>query len=475
MGKNRIIQTFIFSLMLAFTSELTLSAQTNVKDIKKEVKKNQEKDKERDIEKEFYEKFKKTKININFKSSDIDDVIKIFADKMNVNIMRRENVKAKITANIKNMHILDVLDVVCKNHGMNYLIEKPIASDPYIQIYTQKDYLKALIYNGTALVIKLKYTKAADVYKKLQDSGAVGKGEDSFWGGIFYADEQNNSIIIVDKNISANKDKLKQVIEAFDQPIPQVLIEAKILSVGLSDSSEYGIDWNLIWKEGTSEEAVVSMPFAGDKDTDFSISKSWKLKDKSGIFSGLVTALSHQGDVKVLSNPRIVVLNNEDAKIIEGKNEPYEMTIIVPSSGESIIQKRTEFIEVGIGITVTPQINQDNVILKIKPSVSSAAERDKKDIAPTVTKSEAETVVSIKNKETLILGGLIQTRQEKVVKKIPLLGSIPLLGYLFSSRSWVTKRSELVIFLTPTIITGGMATAKDIDKLKKVEKEFEDK
>ncbi len=470
MGKNRIIQMFIFILILL--PGLVLYGKTNAKIIKKEIKKDIEK--ERDIEKEFYEKFKKTKININFKGSDIDDVIKIFADKMNVNIMRKENVKAKITASIKNMHVLDALDIVCKNHGMNYLIIELIASGPYIQIYMQKDYLKALIYNGTALVIKLKHTKAADVYKKLQDSGAVGKGEDSYWGGIFYADEQNNSIIIVDKNISANKYKLKQVIEAFDQPIPQVLIEAKILTVGLSDSSKYGIDWSLIWKGGTSEETAVSMPFAGDKESEFSISKVWKSKDKSGIFSGLVTALSSQGDVKILSSPRIVVLNNEEARIIEGKNEPYETTIIVPTSGESIIQKKIEFIEVGIGITVTPQINQDNVILKIKPNVSSAAERENLDIAPTVTKSEAETVVSIKNKETLILGGLIQTRQEKVVKKIPLLGSIPLLGYLFSSRSYVTKRSELVIFLTPTIITGGMNTKNDIDKLKKVEKELED-
>ena len=129
----------------------------------------------------------------------------------------------------------------------------------------------------------------------------------------------------------------------------------------------------------------------------------------------------------------------------------------------------------GIGITVTPQVNEDNVILKIKPKVSSAAERESLYDAPTVSKSEAETTVSIRNKSTLILGGLIQTRKEKVVKKIPLLGSIPVLGWLFSSRSWVTKSSELVIFLTPTILSGDMDFEEDLDKVKKAEKELEGK
>ncbi len=147
----------------------------------------------------------------------------------------------------------------------------------------------------------------------------------------------------------------------------------------------------------------------------------------------------------------------------------------MPSGGESIIQTKTEFIEVGIGITVTPQVNEDNVILKIKPNVSSAAERESLYDPPTVSKSEAETTVSVKNKSTLVLGGLIQTRKEKVVKKIPLLGSIPILGWLFSSRSWVTKRSELVIFLTPTIIQGDMVFEKDLNKAKEVEKELEGK
>jgi len=423
----------------------------------------------------FYEKLKDKKINISFKDTDIDDVIEIFADKMGINIIRNENVKAKITANLKDINVIDALDFICKTHGINYLVEESIMSEPIIRIYTKEDYLEALMYKGKAEVIKLKYSKAGDVYKKLQEAGAIkGKEGGTYGAGIFYADEKSNSIIIVDKETALNHSKLRKVIEAFDQPTPQVLIEAKILTVALSDETRYGINWSLIWQNGATEQPDVVMPFAGNKNEDFSITKIWKLKNNSGSFSGLLTALGEQGDVKVLSSPRIVVLNNEDAKIIEGKNEPYTVTTTTPSPGGPVITSDTKFIEVGVGLTVTPQINKNNIILKIKPNISSAAARESLSDPPTVTKSEAETIVSVNNKDTLVLGGLIQTRKYKIVKKIPLLGSIPLLGYLFSSRTYSTRRSELVIFLTPTIIKETTGTKEDFKKLKKTEDELKD-
>ncbi len=108
------------------------------------------------------------------------------------------------------------------------------------------------------------------------------------------------------------------------------------------------------------------------------------------------------------------------------------------------------------------------------PNISSAGERLTIEMAPPVTTSEATTIVSIKNKSTLVIGGLIQTRQETIIKRVPILGYIPLLSYLFSSRSYVNRRSELVIFLTVTIITDDISIKKDMDKLKKVEKELKD-
>ncbi len=317
MGKNRITRISIFSLFIVFLISLLFAENT---------------------EKDFHDKFKKIKINISFKGTDIDDVIKIFAEKMKVNIIRNENVKAKITANLKSINIIDALDIICRTHKINYLIEKSMVSDPVIRIYTQQDYLEALMYRGTTDVIKLKYSKAVDVYKKLQDSGAIkGKEGSAYGAGILYADEKSNSIIIVDKKSSINRSKLREIIDAFDQPTPQVLIEAKILSISLVDDTKYGIDWDVIWGKGKMN---ASTPFAGSETEEASIKKIWSFKDGGGSLTGLITALETQNDVKVLSSPRIVVLNNEEATIREGKDLAYAVTTRTPSTAGSRPKKQ---------------------------------------------------------------------------------------------------------------------------------------
>ncbi len=108
------------------------------------------------------------------------------------------------------------------------------------------------------------------------------------------------------------------------------------------------------------------------------------------------------------------------------------------------------------------------------PNISSKGEQKNVNIAPSINTSDVTTTVSIENKATLIIGGLIQTEQIIVINRVPILGYIPLLSYLFSSRSYVNRRSELVIFLTVTIITDDISIKKDMDKLKKVEKELKD-
>lgn len=391
------------------------------------------------------------KINIDFNNTGIDDMMKIFSDRMKINIIKNNNVKAQITANLRDIAVLDALEFICRTHGLNYLLETGLSGEKAIRIFNQQDFeTQGLVHKGMAKVIRLKHSKAEDVHKKLMEAiGGKSKQEGVYGTGVIYPDEKNNSIIIIDREERLKTSRIDNIISAFDQPVPQVLIEAKILSVSLNDSTKYGIDWSLILG------GEFKMPFSGDKAVDSSLTYAWNFKTRDGTkgtLTGLVTALAEHGNVKILSNPRITVVNNEPAKIIVGKNEPYTVTTTIPSSGSPVVTADTKFIEVGIGIAVTPQINKDYITLKIKPNVSSAAERSSASIPPTVTKSEAETTVVIKDKSTLIIGGLIETKQIRTIKRVPILGHIPLLGYLFSSRTWETTRSELVIFLTPTII-----------------------
>jgi type II secretory pathway component GspD/PulD (secretin) len=189
------------------------------------------------------------------------------------------------------------------------------------------------------------------------------------------------------------------------------------------------------------------MPFAGDPRTDGSWDRVWKLKDFT--LNGLVTAIGKDTDARVLSNPRLLVINGEEAKIIVGRNEPYSETIKDPLGG-SITS--TKFVETGIGFTVTPQINEKFVTLTIAPVVSSAAPRADLIVPPVISKSEAKTVVTMADRSTVVIGGLIQEKKSVVITKIPILGDIPYLGYLFSSRQNVKLRSEIILILTTTII-----------------------
>jgi type II secretory pathway component GspD/PulD (secretin) len=163
----------------------------------------------------------------------------------------------------------------------------------------------------------------------------------------------------------------------------------------------------------------------------------------------LVDALATEGEVRTLSSPRMVVANNEEAKIIEGKNEPYK-EISKDVQGNSI--ESWKFIEVGIGMTVTPHVFEDSVELTVHPQISQSERTGGYEVAPVVVKSDLQTTVRVKDGATLVLGGLIQEKKNKTTVGIPYLMKIPFLGRLFSKKNNYDERYEIVFFITPTIL-----------------------
>jgi len=375
-------------------------------------------------------------IIVDFTNTDIDDVMKIFSEKMNINIVKNKNVETKINARLKDVPALEALNIICKTHGLSYTIR-----DNLITICNGKDFVsEGLIYEGKTRVYKLTYTKATEIYKKLQSvvGSAIIEGRLNI-----YPDERVNAIIAIIRKDRIEELALAEIINAFDQPTLQVLVEAKIIEVALSEENKYGIKWDSLSK------LKFVMPFSGNEEKDMSLSRTFLLPGKNGSIDGLITAIGSKSDAKVLSNPRLVINNNEEAKIIVGRNEPYTQTIKDPLGGSL---STTEFVETGIGFTVMPQINENYVTLQIAPIVSSAAPRENLFVPPVISKSEAKTVVTTANNSTIMIGGLISEKKSTVITRVPLLGRIPILGYLFSSRNYVTLRSELVLILTVKIV-----------------------
>ncbi len=248
-----------------------------------------------------------------------------------------------------------------------------------------------------------------------------------------------------------------QNLKAFDQRSEEVLIEAKIVQIVLNDEHKMGINW----------EAIVSDYHDLRLNTDLNAlspaDKSGRLSIgtiSSDDYSVLLEALDTVGRTNVLSRARITTLNNEEAEILVGPTEPYGTTTTTTlSAGPATTAKGVNFIEVGVKLYVTPTIHQDHLItMKIKPEVSSVTrniETGNNNTIPVAETSEAETetTVTVKDGITIVIGGLIKDEKIESVKKIPLLGDLPVVGGVFRSEEKSMKKTELVIFLTPTLIS----------------------
>ena len=167
-----------------------------------------------------------------------------------------------------------------------------------------------------------------------------------------------------------------------------------------------------------------------------------------------LTAAASQGKVKVLSDPKVATLNNQPANINVTTNYPYVTTSIASTAGGAVSSQVT-YVSVGIQLTVTPTINADGrITLNINPVVSqpSATAPTATGGAPGLDSRQAQTTVLIRDGETIVIGGLISDHLQDTVSKIPVLGDIPILGFLFRSKHMVRTRTELLIFVTPKIL-----------------------
>ena len=173
----------------------------------------------------------------------------------------------------------------------------------------------------------------------------------------------------------------------------------------------------------------------------------------------VLQAYQNDSDTRILATPQLLTLDNEDAEITVGSNVPY-VTRQDTTVGSTTNYSNYEYKDVGVTLKVTPQINRDGYIrLKLDQSVtkilSQSAEVDSAGtqiLAPTTLKRTAKTTVSVKSGETVVIGGMIQDDSEKGTYKVPLLGDIPLLGWLFKSRATSNTRTNLFVFITPRIV-----------------------
>ncbi|RME93632.1 MAG: pilus (MSHA type) biogenesis protein MshL [Verrucomicrobia bacterium] len=248
----------------------------------------------------------------------------------------------------------------------------------------------------------------------------------------------------------------------------QVDIEARLYDVMLSDEYQLGIDWNLAAQAGSaqlmpSSSTIVNAPIGGltPAPPSMRVTGIWSIQD--GQVNAVLDALQKQGEVRVISKPRIRTLNNQTALIKVGTETPFfsQRSTFVPgvnASGTTVLQDdQVTTITVGTILSITPQISDDGwITLDISPVLTSLVDTElspsQTTTAPVLDIKQASTIVRVRDGSTIVMGGLIQDSKTRTVRKVPIVGDIPLLGKLFQGRFEASQKKELVIFLTPRIV-----------------------
>lgn len=275
------------------------------------------------------------------------------------------------------------------------------------------------------------------------------------------ADQRNNALVIY-----ATPDEYQSIsaaLEKLDIVPLQVMIEATIIEVTLNDTLKYGVEW--FFSSGNSEVSFSSLATG----VVGSLFPGFSYLFASDDIRVVVNALSRVTDVKVISSPQLMVLDNEKAKLQVGDQVPIvtRRSQEVTDPGAPLINE-VEYRDTGVILDIVPRVNASGlVVLDITQEVSDVAQTEDPTITPTIQQRRIASTVAINSGETVALGGLIRDINDNSVSGVPVVSEIPLLGNLFKTTSDVVRRTELLVLLTPRVIRDRVDARIVTDELRK--------
>jgi len=299
-------------------------------------------------------------------------------------------------------------------------------------------------------VFDISYAKAEELAKTISPMLTKDVGSIEF-------DARSNTLVVMD--IPPKIDEIGVMIAALDKHDKEVFIEAKIVQITLGDEYQMGVNWDKIIPSiqhttlnFKSSFSIPNAPAAGVGT--FSIGTL-----TSGGYNDVIQALDVFGKSRTLSDPRLAVINNQEASILIGTTIPYTTSTTTSTTTAPITSEAVSFIDTGVKLHVTPMIHDDGYItMKIKPEISNEESTPftapDGSVIPIVDTSEVQTTVNVKDGVTIIIGGLIKDQLINNKTKIPVLGDLPILGKAFNTETRNMQKTEIVIFLTPHIISG---------------------
>lgn len=276
------------------------------------------------------------------------------------------------------------------------------------------------------------------------------------------ADKENNALLIL--ATAAEYDRIESALAKLDMPPRQVLIEATIAEITLSDDLQWGLEW--YFTKGPRQSGQLDNGAVGINT--LSPGFSWLFRDGAGQIKGIFNALASDRRINVLSSPHIMVADNQTAKIQVGDSVPVAGPQSVTASG--VVTNSVQYVETGVILTVTPRINAGGLVsMDITQEVSNASPTSTSAInSPTISKRSTTSRIAVQSGESVVLGGLIADRRSFNTSGLPLLSQIPLIGGLFGAQGYIKDKTELIVLLTPRV-------AADTYQARMITKEFRKK
>lgn len=404
------------------------------------------------------------KVTLEFKDADIKNIFRIIAEVSGYNMIIDNAVTGKLTLRLVNVPWDQALDIILEtnNLGMtkvgNVIRVLPLSTikkDEEEKLASQK--AKEKLEDLVPKLIPVSYSKASDVSAKLKgvmtDRGTV------------EVDDRTNTIILKDTQKSV--DEALKLVASLDTPTRQVVIEARIVSASTRFSRDLGVQWGAGYTADAAHGNPTGYYFPNSYNIAGGAGGSFALNPPAsggvgpaggaiGINFGSVnntlnldlrlSALESQGWGKVISSPKIITLDNKEASIQQGVSIPFETS--------SAAGPVTQFVDASLNLTVTPHVTGDGRLsMKIKASKNNPSQALRgASGAPAIEKREAITEILVKDGETTVIGGIYEIDKGESETFTPFLGKIPVLGWLFKSRSKTETKTELLIFITPRIV-----------------------
>ena len=399
-----------------------------------------------------------------FQGDDVGQVLRLLARQSKINMVVSESVQGTVTMRLEDVTALQAIEIIVKAKGL-FL-------DKLDSVYYIKTAAERTAEPTQSDSYQFSYARAKDIVTVV---GPQLSSKDAM-----QIDERTNTIFF--RETRANIDTIRKLLVQIDKPTKQVMIEARLVEVTANPKQAYGINWGGVLG-GPSNPQTISYGAGGtsaatavpgaNSTTNFNFGNPGN-KNFLGSFGSLLAgqfailnvpqmsvtlqALNEDSDAEFLANPRIVTADNMQAKIEITTAQPVPQLTFNPQTAESVFGGFQDK-KYGNTLTVKPSINKDNFItLAVKPEISNKVRDEsftfQKDTvrSPVIDTRTLESNVLIKSGDTLAIGGLLQDEVLKARTKVPVMGDVPVLGYLFQSRSNARVKRNLLVFVTPTII-----------------------